>query len=168
MDLVIRNLQNKIPLNLLQIKKIARAILRRESVRKNASLSVVFVTNQKIRALNKKFLNVNYATDVLAFDLRDLGAGQRPRNLKGEKEINGEVIVSTDAVIQNAKQYKTTLGRELALYLAHGILHLLGFDDHGKEDILRMRRKEEEMLEFLVGKMDRVIERHARRIKGKG
>ncbi len=105
-------------------------------------MALVFVSNPKIKALNKKYLKRNHATDVLAFDLSD-GA------LPAKKHLQGDIIISTDAVIANARKFKTSLRYELALYIVHGILHLLGYDDHAAKDITRMRKKEQELMEHL-------------------
>ena len=87
------------------------------------SISILFVTNSIIRQLNKKFLGRHYATDVLAFE-------------------TGDIVVSVDMAIENAKHFKTDLKRELVLYVIHGLLHLLGYDDHRPKDIALMRQKE--------------------------
>ncbi len=91
-----------------------------------------------------------YVTDVLAFDMRD--------DLVCDScDIEGDVIISTDAVIQNSRKYKTSLARELSLYVIHGILHLLDYDDHKPSDIKKMRAKEHEILERLGSKVEKVI-----------
>ena len=64
--------------------------------------------------------------------------------------LAGEIIISTDAVEQNAKRFKTSRRHELTLYIIHGILHLLGFDDHDPRDVQKMRRKEEELLKAVA------------------
>lgn len=120
-------------------------------------MSVVFVSSQKIRALNKKFLNRTYSTDVLAFDLGGNGS-TREKSLKHPpKELVGDVIISTDAVKQNSIKYSTSESRELVLYIVHGILHLLGYDDHDAVDIDRMRLKEQEILSHLGSLVNKAV-----------
>jgi len=143
MEIITKNLQKKLPLNLPQITKIAKQILRYEGI-KSSELSIVFVTSQKIRAFNKKFLNRNYTTDVLAFDM-----GDQNTSIKMKAVLFGDIIISTDAAIQNARMFKTLVEYEITLYIVHGILHLLGYDDHKREDIKNMRSKEQELLEKL-------------------
>lgn len=116
---------------------------------RNSVLSIVFVSSQKIRALNKKFLNRTYATDVLAFDLGSNGSVRPKQARKIRREIIGDIVISTDAVKQNSRRFKTTEQHELVLYVIHGILHLLGYDDHQPKDIGRMRSKEQEILNHL-------------------
>jgi probable rRNA maturation factor len=120
--------------------------LQREGV-KEASLSFVFVTRQKISALNKKYLGRAYATDVLAFDAREKAGRAR----SGEALV-GDIIISVDAARTNARTYGVPFSRELALYVIHGILHLLGYDDHTPRDVKRMRRKEQQLLQYTIGK----------------
>ena len=113
MTINVANLQKKVRLNPQRIQKILTTILRRERIQ-DVSLSVAFVTARKIRALNQKFLKHRYPTDVLAFNLKD----------------TWEIVISTDAAVQNAKRFKTSVQKEITLYLIHGILHLLGYNDH--------------------------------------
>ena len=148
MEIALANYQKKIPLQTKQIQKIAQLILRYEGVH-SGSLSLVFVTRQKIRALNKKFLDRSTATDVLAFDLR-----QSFFKTKKRGEIIGEIIISPDAAKQNAKIYGTSVGDEIILYVTHGILHLLGYDDHDSTDIKKRREKEKEILQYLSHEHD--------------
>jgi len=65
------------------------------------------------------------------------------------KHLQGDIIISTDAVVANARKFKTSPQHELSLYIVHGILHLLGYDDHAAKDITRMRKKERELMKLL-------------------
>jgi len=109
------------------------------------SLSLVFVTDSAIRNLNQKFLNRRYATDVLAFDY-----GMPSVRRKDRKTLSGEIVISTDMACRQAKKYGTSTQREIILYIIHGILHLLGFDDHAPQDSQRMKKEEIQLLR-LVG-----------------
>ena len=159
MTINVANLQKKVSLNPQRVQKIITAILRREGLKKT-SLSVAFVTAQKIRALNQKFLKHSYPTDVLAFDLTEpfllkskFSENRKFRFLFGKRKLSQwEIIISTDAAIQNAKRFKTSVREEMTLYVIHGLLHLLGYDDHRSKDVERMRTKEQELLNFLNGK----------------
>jgi len=128
-----------------QITLAIKKILHHEDVRV-ADLSVVFVTGQRMKALNKKYLNHNYATDVLAFDF--LHSSKQKKSSR-PKELSGEVIISTSAACHQAKVFHHSQKRELMLYVVHGILHLLGFDDHAPSDIKRFRAREQKILTFL-------------------
>ncbi len=89
-------------------------------------------------ALNKKYLKHHYTTDILTFNLSD-----------NKNKLVGEIIISTDEALKNAKIYKTLPRQEIILYVVHGILHLLGYDDHSPSDIKKMRAKEQELLEYV-------------------
>ena len=84
-----------------------------------------------MRAINKKYLNHDYVTDVLTFDFGD---------------TCGEIIICPRIACANAKAHQTSTESEIILYVIHGILHLAGFDDHSSRDILQMRRMEKELL----------------------
>ena len=104
-------------------------------------LSIVFVTDQRIKVLNKKYLKRECTTDVLSFDLRE-----DPRKMK---RVEGEIIISADSARKNAKTFGGSPQKEIILYVIHGILHLLGFDDHSPKDIQSMRREEQKILKAL-------------------
>ena len=113
------------------------------------------MTDQKICSLNKKFLGLNNATDVLSFDSTDeeVSYTLSPKNVK---EVNGDIIISTDAAIKNAKRFNTSVEHELSLYVVHGVLHLLGYDDHSKNDIAKIRKKEKKILRILTNYIKKV------------
>ena len=149
----VENLQRRIPINPRQIIKAVKRFLRHEGISR-AKVSIVFVADPKIRSLNKKYLKHDHPTDVLSFDygvssppaiLFNRRAGPPSKN----SEILGEIIISTDTVKRNAAFYRTREGYELMLYVLHGILHLLGFDDRSPSAKRKMRRKEGELLKFL-------------------
>jgi len=63
--------------------------------------------------------------------------------------ISGEIIISTDTAQRQAASYQTTCQREILLYVIHGILHLLGFNDQSQEELKEMRRKERQWMHLL-------------------
>lgn len=155
MDISVENLQTKVLLNPPRIFKMTKTILHHEGVAQ-AVVAVVFVTRQRIQALNKKFLRRDYATDVLAFDFEGRAVSRRTGRRK-PKALMGDIIISTDAAVKNAGIYGTSASRELALYVIHGILHLLGYDDRDPADIQRMRKREQELLEHLGGRVEKIL-----------
>src|SRR3989338_6020495 len=152
MTIEIKNQQKQIPIpraQSAQIQRIVQKILRREGVRvSHARLSIVFVTDSKIQSLNKKFLNRSYTTDVLAFDLSEDVLSCSSKKIK---TIEGEIVISATTAIKNARIFATSPHQELMLYVIHGILHLMGYDDHKAADIKHMRAKEIKLMK-LVGK----------------
>lgn len=97
-------------------------------------LGVVWLDDRRIAALNRRCLGHRGATDVLTFDY---GNGV------------AEIMVSLDTAQRQARANGQTLERELTLYLAHGILHLVGFDDHTPSQIRRIRKEEQRFLGLL-------------------
>ena len=151
MEITFKDLQKKVRPNSLQVLKITKKILHHENV-DQAILSVVFVSHQRIRALNKKYLSRDHVTDVLAFDLSDNTPPKR-----NSKVVVGDIVISTDAALKHVSSHQTTLARELTLYVIHGILHLLGHDDHKSADAKKMRKKEKEILDYLGKKVDLIL-----------
>lgn len=96
--------------------KLVMADLLNQGIKTEASqLTIVLVSSQKMRALNRQFRGKDYATDVLSFE------GFEPTSL-------GELIICNSVVIKQAKQHKFSFHQELAYMVLHGILHLLGYD----------------------------------------
>jgi probable rRNA maturation factor len=141
----IQNKQKKIPIRPHRVKSFIQALLQSEKIL-SADLSICLVTDSEMRFLNRKFHGHDDATDVLAFDLRD--EGPLCRLSKSEpRRLEGEIIVSTMTAARNARTFESSPQSELALYLIHGLLHLLGYDDHGSTARIRkMRQKEQELL----------------------
>ncbi|MDP2921902.1 MAG: rRNA maturation RNase YbeY [Candidatus Omnitrophota bacterium] len=137
MKIDIQNLQSIIKLDKAKITERAGAVLSAMS-EPDAELSLVFVNDMYIRNLNWKYRRIDSATDVLAFPMRD------SRGLSGS--ILGDVVISVETARREAKKRKKDFQEELDLYLAHGILHLLGYDDEKPRARKKMREKEKELL----------------------
>lgn len=100
-------------------------------------ISVSLVGNKEIRALNKKYLGRNCATDVLSFNYatrhgNSTRHGGTPHG--DDEDFLGDIIVSTEKAREQALSYGNTYEQEVADLVAHGVLHLLGVhhedDDH--------------------------------------
>jgi len=138
MVVAVTNLQEKLPINSSRIKKLIRKILKKEE--KSADyISVAFVNSRIIKRLNRKFLKKSRATDVLSFN----NSVNIPRKITA-----WEIVICTDTALLNAKIFKTTPDTELQLYLAHGLLHLLGYDDNNPKNRRVMRRKEKAIIKI--------------------
>jgi probable rRNA maturation factor len=114
----------KYALSRRRLEKYIRDVLAYLQVT-DAEISVCFVTNPYIRTLNKQYKNRDDYTDVLAFPLHERLKDHRGR----EKTCLGDVIISLDQTRINAREYGTGFFDELCLYLIHGILHVLGYED---------------------------------------
>lgn len=124
------------------IRRITKETLRLEDALPQR-LTVTYVTDAQIKKFNLKYRNKDLSTDVLAFSMRE------GRHLKGEEEFLGDIIISVDAARRQARDFKTTKKKELVLYLIHGLLHLLGYDDETPKEAEKMKRRQEEIFEAL-------------------
>ncbi|MCK4859993.1 MAG: rRNA maturation RNase YbeY [Candidatus Omnitrophica bacterium] len=134
MTIDIKNSQ-RIKVDIIQLKKLANFVFWQQSV-KDGYLSVILVNDETIRGINKKYLQIDESTDVLCFDLRE------------KNRFVGDIIISVETAYRKAEELNCRLENELFLYLTHGVLHLLGYDDSTAKECLRMERRQEE----LVGK----------------
>jgi probable rRNA maturation factor len=104
----------------------------------DAELSLTLVEDRHIRRLKKQWLGVDAATDVLSFPAGDFpGPGPRPL---------GDIVISVQTARRVARQLGTSVRQELALYLAHGLLHLLGYDHQSPATAREMGRLERRLL----------------------
>lgn len=133
MEITIINLQKKLLIHPERIKKLVHNILKSEKVRSSGAINICFVSNRLIRKFNAKYHKRNRPTDVLAFNLSDP---------KKKNVLLADIMVSSDAAIKAARSFKTASDYELSLYVAHGVLHLLGFNDRSKRQIQLIRKKE--------------------------
>ncbi|OGD79161.1 MAG: rRNA maturation RNase YbeY [Candidatus Coatesbacteria bacterium RBG_13_66_14] len=100
------------------------------------SIAVVLFDDVQMARLNETYTGTGEATDVLAFDLQP-GGGEDPPG--EEPELLGDVFVNVEAAVRQAVIEGHSLGRELAILVAHGVLHLLGYSDsdvRGREEMM--------------------------------
>ena len=136
----ITNHFEKLPADASKLKKLVRTICKRFGVSR-AGISIGIVDDAEISTLNRRFLNREGTTDCLSFDLSD-GAGP------GEPRIF-DLIVNGELAIREAARRGHGAQAELALYITHGLLHNLGFDDASAEQAEAMHRAEDEILQHL-------------------
>lgn len=137
--IIVSNLQKKkISISKEEIIRLTRKILRKKRLPQNSGLSILFVSKEFIRRLNLKYLKRRSTTDVLAFPL-----GENPENFLGD------IVISVDSAIKNSLIFKTKIKEEILLYLIHGILHLLGYDDKTKEEKKIMESEQRIIFESL-------------------
>lgn len=99
------------------------------------SATIIFCSDTYLLTLNRQFLNHDFYTDILTFDL------------SVNDSISGEIYVSVDRVKENAAMLDIPFSQELNRIIFHGILHLCGYKDKVKKDKVRMTQKENEYLE---------------------
>lgn len=121
MTVEIANEQDSLPLDEERFRGEIDALAGRAGF--PGRLSVAVVTDAAIREINRRFLDHDFETDVIAFPL---------------DEDDGEIVVSADRAIEEAGERGVDPMAELMLYVVHGILHLLGYDDHEPADAREM------------------------------
>jgi probable rRNA maturation factor len=118
----------------VQLRRAIRAVLLGEQIRK-ADISVAIVSDRAIHQINRKFLDHDEPTDVISFVLsRENGF------------VDGEIVVSSQTAASAAKRFGWTSADELLLYVVHGTLHLVGYDDLKASDRRKMRKREQHYL----------------------
>jgi len=132
MKVDIANQQNHMCLNRHSWARRARQVLQAE--RAEGDLSVAFVDDAQIRELNRRFLRRDRPTDVLAFPSDD------------DDPLLGEVVISAERAKSAANERGIDPDHELALYLVHGVLHLVGYNDHTPSAAAKMHAREDELL----------------------
>lgn len=119
-----------------------RAAVRRVAAGESAevaSLGVVLTDHAVVRDLNVRFLGHDYDTDVLSFALEDFDA-------EGLRVVDGEIYIDLDTAAERAPEFGVSLEHEVARYLVHGLLHLIGYDDATPEGRRAMRGRENRYL----------------------
>lgn len=144
----------KIPTGIrLLIRRCCNAVLIMEEFEGSAEISVKFVDDDEIQELNKKYRNVDSSTDVLSFPLGENGVYDINHDT-GAKML-GDIVISMEHAIMQARRYGHSLQREVAFLTVHSLLHLLGYDHvEGGIKAVRMREKEETVLTQLGLKRD--------------
>jgi len=126
----ITNDQSRVAIPASKVRRLALQILGKRN------LSIAFVTNAAIRKINRRFLNHDFATDVISFPL--------------DSDLVGELVISAEYAVGEAAKRKIPVEEELLRYVAHGILHLMGYDDHRPADRKRMWDRQERELRRIL------------------
>ena len=119
-----------------QLKSFIKSIFKKEN-KLASSLTYVFCSDEYLLDINKQFLQHDYYTDIITFDLS---------STKGV--IEGEVYISIDRVKDNASQLGTTIKNELHRVIFHGVLHLCGYKDKKPAAEKMMRAAEDKYLKL--------------------
>jgi len=142
----ITDLQDHVRIGKKTILKAVRHVIKEEG-RVAKSLSVVLTDNRHIRDLSNEYLHRDAVTDVISFALEDpeWPEGQHANN----GTINGEIIASAERAYYQAQAIHGNPEAELVLYIVHGLLHLMGYDDRSPQDARRMHAREDALLSQL-------------------
>ena len=105
-------------------------------VRRLGNVSIIFCSDNYILYVNQRYLGHDYFTDIITFDY-----------CEGDR-LSGDLFISVDSVRENAIEYGTEFKDELNRVIVHGILHLIGYDDHTEDEVKTMREKENYYLDI--------------------
>jgi rRNA maturation RNase YbeY len=110
-------------------------LVAESEIRRIGDVNIIFCSDHYILDINRRYLEHDYFTDIITFDY-----------CEGEK-LSGDLFISVDTVRENALEYGAeSFDQELARVMVHGLLHLIGYDDHSEEDKKVMREKENDYL----------------------
>lgn len=118
------------------VKKWIKGVVE-ASGKRVGDINIIFCDDESLLEINKQFLNHNYYTDIITFDYCE------------GVTISGELYISVDTVEANAKEYDVSFRDEMHRVIIHGILHLIGFDDHSEQQTAQMREQEDLALDQL-------------------
>ena len=100
-------------------------------VRRIGDINIIFCSDNYILDVNMKYLQHDYFTDIITFDYCE------------DDVLSGDLFISIDSVKDNALFYGTEFSEELNRVIVHGVLHLIGYDDHTDSEQKTMRSKED-------------------------
>jgi probable rRNA maturation factor len=134
LEVAVANLQETHAIDEEQLIAAARKVIAAGGFNRG-EISIAVVDDARMHELNRQYLEHDYPTDVLSFVLEAEG-----------KHLEGEIIVSADYASREAARFNWTTQDELLLYVIHGSLHLIGYDDQTPQAKAEMRQKEREFL----------------------
>ncbi len=113
---------NSSSMEFLPISKVERAVIKalKAERKKQAEINIIYLDNDEIRKINKKYLSHDYVTDVISFQL-------------GENRIEGEIYIGTGKAKEQAVEFKVSMTKELMRLAVHGALHIIGYNDNSVE-----------------------------------
>ncbi len=112
-----------------EISSLSKKVLNEENIC-SYDISIIFVNENYIIDLNKRFFDKDNTTDVISFNL-------------SEQMLEGEIYINFDIIKEQAEYYSVSFSDEMKRLIIHGILHLAGYKDYKKEEKLIMRKKED-------------------------
>lgn len=126
--------QKTLRLDRRRLRRAVGMVLADAEIRE-ATISLAVVNDSTMHALNRRHLGHDYPTDVLSFLLE-----------QSDSQLEGEIVVSSDTAHAAALDYGWDPAHELLLYVIHGALHLVGYDDHTAKQRSKMQAREREYL----------------------
>lgn len=161
-EVFVSNEQTDVALDERRWQQLALSVLKKEGVRGQAEMALLFVSRESITEMNRIHMGSDSATDVLAFPIdmidnsRAAGPSARSstpvvsRTDTGELPLLvGDVVVCPSVANDQASSHAGTFDDEVALLVTHGVLHVLGYDHDNDQNATRMRDRERQLLEEL-------------------
>lgn len=121
--------------NRSNVKRASKSVFKSQKI-KDCDVSLIFVSDEFLSDLKKKYFQKNHFTDVIAFRLNEYD----------EPFIEGEVYISLQRAKENSKIFNEPYAKEVSRLIIHGCLHLIGFEDKSKEGMELMKQMEEDLL----------------------
>lgn len=137
---------------------VVEGVLDYENCPYEAEVNLLLTMNKEIQEMNAEFRQIDRATDVLSFPMIDfektgefdfLEEDDSYFNCDTGELMLGDIVISKEKVVAQAKEYGHTIKREYAFLIAHSMLHLLGYDHMEEQERLEMEKKQKEILEQL-------------------
>jgi probable rRNA maturation factor len=149
--------QEEHPIAVARWSTLARNVLTARRVKGEVEVSLLFVDEDAIAALNQQFLGKSGPTDVLSFPIEDEpgptgrspdlgGSGPGVSPDEGTLTLLGDVVICPSVAARNAVEHEVSLDDEIALLVVHGLLHLLGLDHEKEAEAERMEALEQQLL----------------------
>ena len=134
------------------INKVLETCFKTENIlNSKIYISLTLTTPKQIQKINKEYRNINKPTDVLSFPMFEKDELKEVlKNTENDmEEVLGDIIISIERIVEQAKEYGHSFERELAYMVVHGFYHLMGEDHMEEEEKQQMRIKEENILNKL-------------------
>lgn len=145
MELSLRNRQRDRAVNLPMLRRIIRRMLMEDFKEPEAQFCAHLVGSDEMARINEHYLEHKGSTDVITFDHSQGAPGDA---------LYGEVFVSVADAVKQAREFETSWQSELARYIAHGILHLKGYDDRAAVDRRLMKKRENDLMRRIESRHD--------------
>jgi probable rRNA maturation factor len=148
MLLTIQNRQRTQPIDVRMLEQVTASLVGDLLKLEQVEFGVSLVGAKEMARINWQFLQHEGATDVITFDHSE-GQLSRRKSVVVRELINGELFVCVPVAVAQAQSFRTTWQSELVRYIVHGVLHLLGHDDHQAAARTLMKREENRLVRLL-------------------
>lgn len=129
------------------IQGILNFAASKEGVEESSEVSVTFVTNERIREINREYRHKDQPTDVISFALEEMGEDEIEIVGADMPRVLGDIIISVERAKEQAEEYNHSVSRELGFLALHGFLHLLGYDHLEQQDEKVMFQRQKDILD---------------------